>query len=582
MVYSFLYYLDITPKKIFINPYPFSYNAQIDTEIDPIVPELYSKDVKFENITKLPPGLILDNKTGKIYGKPTHCIENYELIISVSNDYESVSFFIMYTCKNNNEDNNNSKLWIPKSINNNHHFIFNANQKIYFNLPYIDDNIKVCINPQLPTPLKFNKQDNSIEGIIATHMPKTRYNILNGDNNSELFYFFIEVLGVPNIKYEKNEYNIEIGKDYDIIPQITGGGEYLIGCDKALPNGLNINTYTGVISGNSNYYKWEDEYTITIQSFGGICKCNLLISVGKGPECFEYTPNEVYIQRCKEYTIIPKVVGHLCSFKIVEGTLPEGCELNEYCGYITCFSPIITKQSKYTVKIECKNKFGSINTDLTIILYGNMSSIVTYPEKEYNLVIDKEIKPIIPNINPDIKYKFKCSSKNLPKGLTLNEENGIISGIPTEKVMFNKVKLIDKKDIYCRIIPTDELNPNGLLVLIEYQEELCKPSFLSLYFRIDAPPRKFQYYSDPKKVIRIRRYNKISINPTYDDNNCTFEIINGSLPSGIELGEYNGILYGCTNDINHNYKATIRCNNIFGYIDLPIEIKLCIISIYYR
>lgn len=226
--------------------------------------------------------------------------------------------------------------------------------------------------------------------------------------------------------------------------------------------------------------------------------------------------------------------------------------------------PKTLDNKKYDVTIECSNPLGSIQAKLTIITYGFISNPIYYPESIYYLVLNKEIQEIIPKLNPDLKYKFRCLSNNLPNGLLLNEENGIISGIPTNKV----TKQID----------SNEINPNGLLVQIEYEEEYCIPVYIPLYFIIDEQPKLFKYTSN-NEIIKIKRNKRITIIPNYDNNECVFEIVDGLLPSGIELNINNGTLSGTTFDTNHKFKTTIRCSNHFGFIDTSIEIELCILYI---
>lgn len=138
------------------------------------------------------------------------------------------------------------------------------------------------------------------------------------------------------------------------------------------------------------------------------------------PPTLNYDPVSTY--KAEEVTINPIIGGNLTQFSVTSGTLPQGLELEPATGII---HGVINEIGSFTVEItgtdgtEVSTAIGSVTIEskdpsITKLIYDDISTS-----------INKKINSV-----PEFDgYKITFSATSLPRGLSIDPETGVISGM---------------------------------------------------------------------------------------------------------------------------------------------------------
>ena len=196
-------------------------------------------------------------------------------------------------------------------------------------------------------------------------------------------------IGQP-IPYLSISYYFPVGKAItNIIPTITStvtGGSYTYTSNTTLPDGLNLNSATGIISGTPTTAITQTTYTIT-QTFSNIVLLSSTITITIGTNTISYPAGPYNFQKGKQIQPIVatktiNVSGPTYSIKATPA-LPEGLSVDPSTGTITG-RPIAAVANKvYTIILTDGNSVEWAIT--TIILDVKAAPVVVVKEQlQYN------------------------------------------------------------------------------------------------------------------------------------------------------------------------------------------------------
>ncbi|MGB1572600.1 MAG: putative Ig domain-containing protein, partial [Candidatus Poseidoniaceae archaeon] len=195
---------------------------------------------------QLPAGMYFGYGNATIWGHPTELTSKIEYTIWANNSGGSASTTINITVEDN----------IPTFEYTSTEFAFYVDTEMdYFPLTVISSGGEIqnfAINPQLPTGLFFGELNGTIWGVATEDIPETTFTITAynplGDYSIDVeiaVYDYLYDFELDPVWISNDSYMPKITPTY-IIP----GATYSIG--PALPEGMSVNPYTGVVSGRPN------------------------------------------------------------------------------------------------------------------------------------------------------------------------------------------------------------------------------------------------------------------------------------------------------------------------------------------
>ena len=351
-------------------------------------------------------------------------------------------------------------------------------------------------------PKGLTLKDDKITGtpeVRGTYSFKiTATNIKGTDEET----FNITVYAPPIITTASDLPNGIKGKEYSAaisakgLPLITWALK-----DSTLPKGLKFEENTGKISGIPSV---SGKYSFTVKAMNNdgedtgtfsimICTLPVITTESKLPDGITGTS---YSAKLSAEGTTP------ITWALTDGALPDGLTLNAD-GEI---SGTPSNGGKYSFKITAANMGGTNEETFTIQIYkapviSDQTPEKSYPGKEYSFELKAE---------GDGAYKWTLYDGQLPKGLTLDQDTGIISGISEESGTFTfTVQVATEYGTVTRTytIVIDDLYKLPDAIIWEYYE-------VSPDFDIE------------------------------DTESALWELLEGDLPKGLELDEETGTILG--------------------------------------
>ena len=403
--------------------------------------------------------------------------------------------------------------------------------------------IKWSIVGNLPDGLQLNSDTGVISGIPTTEGKYTF--TIEADNkmspkDSKEVTIIIEEEQIPPTITTETLIDGLLGKEY--YSELLATGNKTITWEIVsgeLPDGLTLDKDSGIISGKPTN---PGSYTFTVRATNGIepdatKQYTILIKdIVKAPTIITTNIHDGVVN--KQYVGGFSVLEtSSIKWEIIKGSLPTGLTLDSKTGMI---QGIPTKKGSYTFTIKAIN--GALS---------NATSVVT-------IVIKEEIKEqaIFPTITIDnlkegkinTLYNFKISATgndltwevikgSLPIGLTLDSKTGMIQGIPT------------KEGTYIFTIQVANIDGQKAIKEFSMQIESNKANQPSIV--INDLDDLIVGYDIEKPLV------------SSENANITFEIVEGSLPKGLELNPQTGAIIGAAQEAG-KFDFTIKATDNIG------------------
>ncbi|MFZ4798168.1 MAG: putative Ig domain-containing protein [Bacteroidia bacterium] len=259
--------------------------------------------------------------------------------------------------------------------------------------------------------IKVTAQDSSVTKIYTVNMIR---NLIAPSSMSYSPSNFIAIRNTSNISSSVT-YSGDSITNFSITP--------------ALPNGISLNTTTGLISGIPTVTLPQTVFTITGTNISGSTTANFILTVNNiAPTNLKY--NDSIIVATRTITNINSAATYsgdaIASFSITPA-LPIGVTLNTTTGLISGIPTVILPQTIYT--ITGTNSGGSATANFKLTVNSIAPSNLKYTD---SIVVATRT---ITNINSSATYSGDAIasfsiSPSLPTGVSLDTATGLITGIP--------------------------------------------------------------------------------------------------------------------------------------------------------
>jgi len=413
-----------------------------------------------------------------------------------------------------------------------------------------------------------------------------------------------------------------------------------------LPDGLMIATSTGIIGGHPVVASPRTQYIVTARSEIGQVSCELWLEVADmaPPRSIVYKKVEKAYHCGEPMTIIPKVEGLVTAWSI-RPNLPANMWLDNYTGAI--FGLPFEDCPETTWTIIGKNDLGSATTKVTFEIVQAPPYNLRYHADDVSMVIADNkgfcgrqaaltfalhrricLRPTVDGCVDRFVVK-----PDLPKGLTMDPETGVISGTPeVEMPVVAYLIMAENKGgsgkttipFSVRNMPTAHISyptfddlysvgevidceplvrggattwvsepplPGGLSLnaatgritgvcteqmeetsfTITASNEVGGTSTVLTFEIIDLPPEGLAYLEVQGEYHMGER---MSIEPSLlcGEGNCEFTV-NPPLPQGLAIDKHTGVISGRPNEEKDRTCYTIKASNSMGECTFGIEFR---------
>eukprot|EP00935_MAST-01C_sp_MAST-1C-sp1_P002891 g2891.t1 len=240
----------------------------------------------------------------------------------------------------------------------------------------------------LPAGLILNEKTGEISGVALQDTPKAKFTITATNFHGEdTFDLSITVLDVPPVfqGYQHNPVKYMLQTRIERNTPVVTGGEPKEFKTRGLPDGLTLNTKTGVITGKPVKVQAEKNYEISCVNSGGSSSTKVSITIMDVPPEFHGTG---YYNNPAEYIKSEQIIANRPRLRAsgkmkyaIKPTLPEGLYFDTDSGNIS--GTPLGVAPRQTFIVTATNTGGTDTVELKITVHENaLTAMLAIAENE--------------------------------------------------------------------------------------------------------------------------------------------------------------------------------------------------------
>jgi hypothetical protein len=406
-----------------IAPSALSYNSPnvftIGLSIGNLNPSVTGNVVSYGVSPALPLGLSLNTANGIISGTPTNVTSTATYTVSATNSGGTTSFGVVITVN----------AAAPSGLSYNSPNTFTVGSAISALIPSVTGSVTgYSVSPALPLGLSFDTVSGIISGTPTNITGTSTYTVIGANSGGNTSFGVVITVNAtaPNSLSYNSPNTFTVGSAIIALsPSVTGSiTGYSI--SPALPLGLSLDTFTGIISGTPTTVTSTATYTVTATNSGGNTSFGIVITVNaSAPNSLSYNSPNTFTVDSAIIALSPSITGNVTGYS-VSPALPLGLSLDAATGIISGTPTAITSTATYTV--TATNSGGNTSFGVVITVNAAAPNSLSYNSPN-TFTVGSAIIALSPSITGSVTgYTV---SPALPLGLSLDTVSGIISGTPT-------------------------------------------------------------------------------------------------------------------------------------------------------